>query len=107
MKCHGCGVEKDPSVKEVYPYPSDGLTDDPMEPLITFDCSVSPGGGGWKMVIVCHECFHRLDPDMWICQSIWESINPVVPFDSLPSPYDGPYQHRYELSSYEAKTDPA
>ena len=35
-------------------------------------------------VIVCHECFKKLDPDMWISENYWININPSIPFDKLP-----------------------
>jgi len=91
-KCQGCGIEKDPTILEIYPYQEeDSICDDPIPPLFGFECQ--PGGhthGGFKVgpyrkILVCHECFHKLSPDMWISQSCWESLNPVVPFDQLES----------------------
>lgn len=92
MKCHGCGIEKDPAVHESYPYPDDGIiTNEPVEPLFHVDCA--PGSDSepcatkqpWRTVTVCHHCFHRLSPDMWIDQRVWESINPATPFSDLPA----------------------
>lgn len=85
MKCHGCGVEKDPAVKEVYPFPEDNIvTDRPIQPLHELDCEPTDDALPWKRVTVCHGCLHRLEPDMWISQQCWESLNPVVRFSELP-----------------------
>jgi hypothetical protein len=82
--CHGCGTEKDPNVLEVYPYPEDDdICEDPIPPFFPLD--VQPqGGSGWRKATVCHECFHRLEPDMWINQRMWEGLNPTTTFDDLP-----------------------
>ncbi len=95
MKCYGCGVERDLNKLEVYSHPEDDrLTDEPIPPLMVVECQPEPPLYGsfpnaqnreWKAVVVCHECFHRLDPDMWIGEvSCWERIKPVVIFDKLP-----------------------
>lgn len=89
QKCQACGVEKDTEVKELYPYPDDGNFDDvPIDPLLTIDCQASPyirvEADDWRVVTVCHACFHRLDPDMWIGRDGWGSLNPVIPFEQLP-----------------------
>jgi hypothetical protein len=87
-KCLGCGVEKDIAVLEEYPHKdtdgciADGLCDDPIQPLFDFHCD--GGNGDWRVVVVCHECFHKLEPDMWINRKMWEGLNPVVPFLDLP-----------------------
>lgn len=84
MQCQSCGVDKDPNTLEVYPYPeTERLTTSPIRPLLELWCEPS-GSKKWKEVTVCHHCFHRLDPDMWISQHCWESLSPVVPFDALP-----------------------
>lgn len=85
-KCSACGLEKDSSIKEVYPYPDDGVIDDPIDPFFTIDCQ-GPWLGessDWRAVRVCHECFHRLEPDMWISIECWQSLAPVTPFEELP-----------------------
>lgn len=88
LKCHCCSVEKDPSILEIYPFPDDGIVDDePIPPF--FDLDVQPegdikGGGTWKRATVCHSCFHKLEPDMWISEKIWMSMNPSTPFIDLP-----------------------
>ncbi len=81
MRCLACGVEKDTEVKEAYPYPQDGLIDEPIDPLFEIDCQ---GPNGWRKVTVCHECFHKLDPDQWINETEWNSLTPVTPFGKLP-----------------------
>ncbi len=88
-KCLACGVEKDTGTKEIYPYPDDGIIDDePIGPLMDIDCE-GPGAwqdtpGGWRVVSVCHECFHKLDVDMWISDRCLSSLNPITPFEQLP-----------------------
>jgi hypothetical protein len=87
MKCFGCGVNKNYDVLEVYPYPEeDRLCDGPIEPL--FALEVQPNkvdfDGKWRMTVVCHECFHKIQPDMWIGENCWIAIDPVIPFNDLP-----------------------
>jgi hypothetical protein len=81
QKCLACGVEKDTNVKEIYPYPDEGIIDEPIEPLMKIDCQ---SDSGWRVVTVCHECFHKLDPDMWISEAGWQALNPKTPFQQLP-----------------------
>jgi hypothetical protein len=82
QKCLSCGAEKDISVKEVYPYPEeDRFIDEPIDPLMSIDCQ---GTNDWRVVTVCHHCFHKLDVDMWISERCWVSLNPITPFDQLP-----------------------
>jgi hypothetical protein len=81
QSCLACGVEKDRSIREVYPYAEeDGLIDDPIDPLMEIQCR----GRDWRVVTVCFDCFHRLSPDMWISEACWLSLNPVTPYDQLP-----------------------
>jgi len=89
MKCLACGIEKDSSVKEIYPYLEDGLIDDPIDPFMTLDCQGPRVSDvtDWRVVTVCHHCFHKLDPDMWISDDGWRSLNPVTPFEQLPKLY--------------------
>ena len=82
QRCLACGVEKDTDVKEMYPFPDDGIVSDkPIQPLMTFDCQ---GTDDWRVVTMCHLCFHKLSPDMWISEHCWQSLNPVTPFEELP-----------------------
>jgi hypothetical protein len=85
MKCQGCGVDKDPAVLEVYPYPEEEkLCDEPIEPLLEIHCQGREfGKDPFRKVVVCHHCFSKLDVDMWISPRCWESLNPVVPFEQL------------------------
>jgi hypothetical protein len=83
MKCLACGVFKEIAAKELYPYPDDGVvSDEPIEPLFVLDCQ----GTEWRVVIVCHQCLHRLDPDLWISDRCWAALNPITPFERLPLP---------------------
>ena len=87
--CQGCGIQKNLSALELYPYPEeDCICDDPVSPLFQLTCQ--PGGAftgfrkePWKQVTVCHECFHKLSPDMWISEECWVKLNPVVSFKDL------------------------
>ncbi len=80
MRCFACGIEKDLSVKEAYPFPHDGLIDEPIEPLMVLECEWND----WRAAVVCHQCFHRLDPDMWISAQCWRGLNPLRRFEDLP-----------------------
>lgn len=81
--CHGCGVVKDLEVLEAYPWPDeDMLCAYPVEPLFPLDCS--DWYGSWRRCTVCHSCFHRLSPDLWIDRKGWESISPTTAFTDLP-----------------------
>ncbi len=83
--CYGCGVEKDPTAKEMY-LGEDLCNDEPIGPLLVLDCQPHNfDDPNWKSVIVCFECFDKLSPDMWISQCCWESLNPFVPFEQLPN----------------------
>jgi hypothetical protein len=83
-KCLACGVEKDLSVFEPYPYPdADGVIDEtPIPPLLKKDCSGD--AGDWRVVTVCHSCLHDLDADMWISRNCWARLHPITPFAELP-----------------------
>ena len=96
MRCFGCDVEKDTEVLEISPFAEeDGLTDEPIDPLMVLDCQGpripnDPNNySEFRMVVVCHACFHKLSPDMWIGKTCWETINPKVPYDKLPMYVDG------------------
>lgn len=90
QKCLACGVEKDASIKEAYPYPEDGLIEDPIDPFMTIDCQGPHVNDvtDWRVVSICHHCFHKLDVDMWISDACWRSLNPVTPFEKLPKLYE-------------------
>lgn len=82
MRCYGCGIFKEVDNNELYPYPDeDGITDNPILPLFTLECQTQ---SGYKAVVVCHECFHKLQPDLWIGENCWLSLNPIVPIANLP-----------------------
>jgi len=81
QRCQACGVEKDTQANEIYPYPDDGIIYEPINPLMTIDCQ---GADEWRVVTVCHDCFHKLSPDMWIHEISWQSLNPRIPFHELP-----------------------
>jgi len=88
QKCQACGIEKDSGVKEVYPYPDDGIVDhEPIDPFFTLDCQGPSIDGvtAWRSATVCHDCFHRLNPDMWISERCWQALRPVISFEQLPN----------------------
>src|SRR5271154_5182881 len=91
IHCFGCNIEKDTQELEVSPFAEeDGLTDNPIEPFFVIDCQGPriPNDPEkyfeFRMAVVCHTCFHRLSPDMWISKNCWEQINPTVPYGRLP-----------------------
>jgi len=81
--CFGCGVEKDPSVLEISPFAKeDNLIEEPIPPLFVLDVQ---GAQEFRVAIVCHSCFHKLEPDQWISEAMWVDLNPKVPYSSLPT----------------------
>jgi hypothetical protein len=80
MKCLACGVEKDPAQKEMYPY-DDLDREEPIAPLLELDCE---GPSGFRVVLVCHACFHRLEPDQWISDKCWLKLDPITAYEQLP-----------------------
>jgi hypothetical protein len=103
LNCFGCDVQKDTDVLETSPYADeDGIVDYPIKPLHVIDCEPGlMGASEWKVVVVCHECFHKLDVDMWISENCWKSLNPVVPFEKLPLPLkDADWKQRSNPANY-------
>lgn len=97
MKCLACGIEKDLNVKETYPYQEeDGICDVPIAPFMVLEIQPIDEKEDWRMTVVCHECFHKLNPDQWIHERGWETLNPVVPFDRLPKEKED----KFNLLSY-------
>jgi hypothetical protein len=84
VSCHGCGIQKDTVVKEFYTVDDRLTKDEPIAPLLVLCCEPSVANADWRHAVVCHACFARLDPDMWISQECWEDISPAVPFANLP-----------------------
>jgi hypothetical protein len=86
MKCFSCGCDKDLDKLEMYSHNDSFTQDDPIEPLLTIECQ--DDNGPYRMVVICHECWHRLCEtigiDMWISQVCWETLNPILPFAKLP-----------------------
>lgn len=90
MKCHSCGVEKDMEALETSPHAEDDcLCDDPIPPLLGVDCEPDGVLAKWRTAKVCHECFHRLQPDMWIDERCWLGLNPVTRYADLPEKRGG------------------
>lgn len=81
-KCQACGTEKGTDIQEVYPYPEDDYFDnDPITPL--FDMELQLLDKTFRKVTICHECFHKIKPDMWLGLNEWESLQPVTPVEQL------------------------
>lgn len=100
MRCFGCDIEKDIDIKEASPFAEeDGLTDKPIPPLQVLDCqgpSIPNDHHNYdeyefRMVVICHTCFHKLSPDMWISENCWKQINPTIPYEKLPMYIEGLY----------------
>lgn len=72
---------------EISPYhEEDVICDSPIPPLSVIECSAKNNHlDVCKIVVVCHECFHKLQPDIWIGEEHWEGIDPVISFDKLPN----------------------
>jgi hypothetical protein len=89
--CFGCNVEKDTEVLEVSPFAEeDGLTGNPICPFLVLDVQGNripndpDNYSEFRMTVVCFDCFHRLEPDMWISKNCWDNIHPTIPYDRLP-----------------------
>jgi len=82
MKCFACRAERDPHGRAMYPYPEDYIdTEKSVPQLLVLECE---GEAEFRVAVVCHDCFHKLDPDMWVSKRCWESLRPHVPYDQLP-----------------------
>jgi hypothetical protein len=87
--CQVCLVPKDTDKKEVYPYEEDHIIGDPIDPLMELDVQpdLDPQGnplGLWRRIEVCHECFHKLSPDMWISEEGLRRVGCKTAFTDLP-----------------------
>jgi hypothetical protein len=112
MKCLACGVVKDTIARELYPYPDDGVIEgEPIVPLFAIECQGPPltwdetgrvTTAEWLIGIVCHHCFHRLNPDMWITDACWAALNPITPFGLLPRRLEDEGRHggRFKVEAY-------
>lgn len=99
-KCFGCGIEKDLEALEFYPSDEQGVdTTEPITPLMLIECQDSNFKNPYKMCIVCHNCFEKLDPDMWISSDGWKLLNPVIEFENLPET-DGDGLERWDITKY-------
>lgn len=104
MRCLACGVKKETSELEVYPYPDDGIVDSPIKPLSVIHCQGPTTD--WRAVVVCNHCLHKLEPDQWISSTCWASLNPLTPFAQLPAIRETPSgrgPHELELYAEDAK----
>jgi len=95
MKAHclACGAEKDTSVKELYIGTLGLVADRPIDALFVMCCEgrAPHNEDDWRHVVVCHGCFDKLEPDMWISSDCWAKLMPVVPFERLPPHDDEPH----------------
>ena len=113
MKCFACGAEKDLTVKAVYPYEGDCLTTEvPIPQLLTLPCAPNERGSGFRMAVLCHECWHLMEMDdaldLWLGQEYWDSFGsnggraPAIPFERLPFelPYDPENRSHEKAENY-------
>lgn len=103
MKCFSCGADKDTDAEAIYPYIEDNLTTEvPIPELLIIECQ-GDKSDDFRMVVMCHECWHRLERtrgiDMWIGQGCWKSLVPMVSFDNLPLVKEG--DAKWDAWSYE------
>jgi len=90
-KCLSCGVEKDINSLEVYPYEGDCIiTDEPVQPLIDIECQSVIDHTDFRLASICHSCFHKVQPDMWMSAAEWKSLKPNTAFSDLPKLKDRP-----------------
>jgi hypothetical protein len=83
-QCRACGKEKNLETKEIYPYEGDGLiSDEPITPLLEVDVQPTLRTDVFRTADICHECYHKLDVDMWISQAQWEELSPATEFKDL------------------------
>ena len=84
-KCLACGIEKDIREEEMYPYEEDNITTEgPIQPLLNIECQSNTDHTDFRIVTICHNCYHKIQPDMWMSQGEWELIRPVTNFNNLP-----------------------
>jgi hypothetical protein len=101
MECFVCGALKDTNVREMYTAGEELCQDKPIPPLLVLECEPPHGDPvGWRAGVVCHKCYHVIDPDMWIDKPIWESLKPQIPFNQLPTMVDGPSEFKWNPESY-------
>ncbi len=87
MKCLCCGA--DGTGEAFYPYDDGKLdTSKPLPKLLTIEAQPTTKGEPFKLLILCHDCWHKLEgdngPDMWTAQEYYEALNPITPFTDLP-----------------------
>lgn len=88
-KCLACGIEKDIRSEEIYPYEKDCIpTEIPIQPLFEIECQSDTDNTDFRIVIICHNCYHKVQPDMWMSQGEWESLNPITNFNNLFKTYE-------------------
>lgn len=84
-RCQACGIEKDMDIEEYYPYSEDMITqEDKVQPLFDLECQMDEDQSDFRVATVCFSCYHKLEPDMWINESMWKALNPIVDAKDLP-----------------------
>jgi len=96
LRCFGCGAERNTEIFELYCYEEEGMDDgEPRPPLFVIPCDYTVSSSNPTLndksgaAVVCHECFHKLSPDMWIDRGCWESIDPLIQTEDLPDIFQG------------------
>jgi len=71
VKCFGCGVQKDTDVLEVYPYPEDGVVDDPIAPLLVLDCESASAFSSRRVTRFASAATDRQACQSWEIKTVW------------------------------------
>jgi len=97
--CYACGTHKSLEELEVYRYDSPAITDEPIRPLFALPVVDSNDTVPVRTGIICHECMHKIDPDMWIGKDDWDSLEAIVPFSLLPEAFEA-VENKWDVRAY-------
>lgn len=87
VNCFACGIEKDMDILESSEFnPDFGYTNQLRAPIFVLDVD---GPNEFRQTLVCHTCFIKLDPDMWISKKCWDTLNPKIQYHKLPICVEG------------------
>jgi len=84
IRCLACGTEKNLDELEIFPHEDMLTQDEPIQALVTIECQSNDDPADFRIAIVCHDCYFKLEPDMWISEACWLEINAITPFSVLP-----------------------
>jgi len=60
------------------------LVKEPIDALIELEVEDAFPDNPFRKILVCHHCYHKLRPDMWISKGCLEMIGCKTPFEKLP-----------------------